>query len=307
MINPVSKLEKDSNSSNNGKFRVNVVGLIGKKQDVYNPTEDEDIEKPKRGRPKKTIESVNMTKSNKDQTFFDKYSKTNALLDQTIFEIDSLNSNIKRELDTVIKSKTLKKKYEYMSELAGTSSNLLSTKITAIRELNKSITDSTTLEIRMAKENKQEEETDDKRIMDMYNAFINTPIGSYTGPIAPSNIDMTMGNTGTTIMTTIDGQVQNEDLGYTQYMNNLTPEQRKIQLEGQNIKTCVVFDPDTGQRYFDNINFDTNEPVPGLPLPEAHFLDDLNINMNTGVARNTNLNLTYPVFIKRSGPSFEGF
>lgn len=306
MISPVSKIEKDSESSK-GTFKVNVIGLVGKKQDVYNPAADDEEQKPKRGRPRKTTESVNMTKAKKDEGYYEKYSKTNALLDQTIFEIDDLNSSIKKELKTVISSRTLKKKYEYMSELAGTSSNLLSTKITAIRELNKSITDSANLEIRMARETKQEEDTDDKRIMDMYNAFINTPVGSYTGPVAPSNIDMVMGNNGTTIMTTANGEFQTEDLGYNQYMNNLTPEQRKIQLEGQNIKTCVVFDPDTGQRYFDNINFDTNEPIPGLPLPEAHFLDDLNINMNTGVARNTNLNLTYPLFIKRSGPNFEGF
>lgn len=306
MINPVSKLEKDSESSD-GKFRVNVVGLVGKKQEVYNPTAEED-EKPKRGRPRKT-ESVNITKAKKDEGYYEKYSKTNALLDQTIFEIDDLNSSIKKELKTVITSKTLKKKYEYMSELAGTSSNLLSTKITAIRELNKSITDSANLEIRMARENKQEEETDDKRIMDMYNAFINTPIGAYAPPVGPSNIDMVMGNNGTPIMTTADSQPQSDDIGYMQYMNNLSPEERKIQMEAQNknVKTCVVFDPDTGSRYFDNIDFDTGQPVPGLPLPEPHFLDDLNINMNTGVARNTNLNLTYPIFVKRSGPSFEGF
>lgn len=302
MISPISKLDNDTN--NNGKVRVNVVGLVGKKQDVYNPTADEVDDKPKRGRPRKTTESVIMTK--KDEGYYEKYAKTNALLDQTIFEIDSLNSNIKKELSTVIKSKTLKKKYEYMSELAGTSSNLLSTKITAIRELNKSITDSTNLEIRMAKENKQAEETDDKRIMDMYNAFINTPIGSYAAPTGPSAVDMVLGNNGTPIMTTLNDV---DDIGYTQYMNSLSPEDKKIQMEtkNKNVKTCVVFDPDTGSRYFDNIDFDTGQSIPGLPLPESHFLDDLNINMNTGVARNTNLNLTYPIFIKRSGPNFDGF
>ena len=46
-----------------------------------------------------------------------------------------------------------------------------------------------------------------------------------------------------------------------------------------------------------NINLDTNQSVPGLPLPDAHFLDDLNINMNTGVARNSNLDLNYPLII----------
>ena len=211
-------------------------------------------------------------------------------------------------MKAIVASKTIKKKYEYVSELAGTSGSLLSTKVTAIRELNKSITDSVNLEIKMAKENKQAEETDDKRIMDMYNAFINTPIGSYAAPIAPSNIEMTLGNGGIPITpVTPTGEIQTDDLGFNQYMNNLSPEQRKIQLEKENIKTCVIFDPDTGQRYFDNINLDTNQPVPGLPLPEAQFLDSLNINMNTGVARDTNLNLTYPVVLKHSGGNFAGF
>lgn len=304
MISPVSKLEPEDNSSG---IKINIAGLVGNKSVSYNPSiETEESTVPKRGRPKKS-ESVTMTKSPKSETYYDKYSKTNALLDQTIFEIDELNNGLKRELKTVIASKTLKKKYEYMSELASTSGSLLGTKVTAIRELNKSITDSANLEIKMSKENKAAEETDDKRIMDMYNAFISTPIGSYTAPVAPTNIDLVMGNNGTTILPTMEGQVQTDDLGFNQYMNNLTPEQRKIHLESQNIKTVVVFDPDTGNRYFDNINFDTNEPVPGLPLPDAHFLDDLNINMNTGVARNTNLNLSYPIFVKRSGPNFDGF
>ena len=307
MVNAASRIDDDKKSSG---LKINVMGLVGNssKEEVYNPKASVDEESTsKRGRPRKT-EPINMTKNKKNSdSYYDRYSKTNALLDQTIYEIDDLNSTVKKELKAVSVSKTLKKKYEYMSELASTSGSLLSTKVTAIRELNKSITDSATLEIRMAKENKEAEETDDKRIMDMYNAFINTPIGSYAAPAAPSAVDMVMGNTGTTIVPNVNGEFQTDDLGYNQYINNLSPEQRKIQLEGQNIKLCVVFDPDTGNRYFDNINMDTNESVPGLPLPEAHFLDDLNINMNTGVARNTNLNLTYPVVCKRTGMDFTGF
>lgn len=302
MISPVARLEEESTS----KCKINISGLVGKKQAAYDPTPVE-TEPAKKSRPRKT-ESVNMTKSKKDESYYDRYSKTNALLDQTIYEIDDLNNAVKHELKAITASKTIKKKYEYISELAGTSGGLLSTKVTAIRELNKSITDAANLEIKMARENKEAEETDDKRIMDMYNAFINTPIGSYAAPTAPSNIDMVLGNNGISITPmTPTGDIQTDDLGFNQYMNNLSPEQRKIQLEGQNIKVCVIFDPETGHRYFDNINMDTNEPVPGLPIPEAHFLDELNINMNTGVARDSNLNITYPVVLKHSAPSFAGF
>lgn len=301
MISPVSKIEDTSSN----RCIIDISKLVGNKQDVYKP----DVKTEETGKKTKSRKStsVNMTKKD-NNSYYDKYSKTNALLDQTIYEIDDLNAAVKNELKLVTASKTLKKKYEYISELAGTSGSLLSTKVTAIRELNKSITDSVNLEIKMAKENKQAEETDDKRIMDMYNAFINTPIGTYSGPVGPNNIEMTLGNNGTPIipMTTV-GDVQTDDLGYNQFMNNLTPEQRKIQLEKENIKTVVVFDPDTGQRYFDNFNLDTNQPVQGLPLPEAQFLDSLNINMKTGVARDTNLNLTYPIVVKSSSPNFSGF
>lgn len=305
MISPVARLDDVTITK---KCKVNVSGLVGNKRSIYDPQPEESTTSTteKKSRSRKT-EHVNMTKANKND-YYDRYSKTNALLDQTIFEIDDLNAAVKNELKSITASKTLKKKYEYISELAGTSGSLLSTKVTAIRELNKSITDSANLEIKMARENKEAEETDDKRIMDMYNAFINTPVGAYTGPIAPTNIEMTLGNGGIPITPmTPTGDVQTDDLGFNQYMNNLSPEERKIQLEGQNIKTVVVFDPETGQRYFDNFNLDTNQPVPGLPLPEPQFLDELNINMNTGVARNTNLNITYPVIAKHSSPSFAGF
>lgn len=306
MINPVKRLDQED--TNNSTCRINIAGLVGVKRETYNPMADEDSSTTTSKKTRRKTESINMTKNKKDESYYDKYSKTNALLDQTIYEIDDLNAAVKNELKAIVASKTIKKKYEYVSELAGTSGSLLSTKVTAIRELNKSITDSVNLEIKMAKENKEREETDDKRIMDMYNAFINTPIGSYAAPVAPSNIDMVLGNGGIAINpTTPTGDVQTDDLGFNQYMNNLSPEERKIQLEGQNVKTCVVFDPDTGSRYFDNINLDTNEPVPGLPLPEAHFLDEVNINPRTGVARDSNLNITYPLVIKHSGPNFSGF
>lgn len=299
MISPVSRLEEPSTEN---KCKINISGLVGKKHEPYNPEPVEE-ESTKKTKTRKST-SVNMTKAKKDESYYDRYSKTNALLDQTIYEIDSLNNTVKGELKAIAASKTIKKKYEYISELAGTSGSLLSTKVTAIRELNKSITDSANLEIKFNKENKQAEETDDKRIMDMYNAFINTPIGSYAAPVAPSNVDMVLGNSGVPIMTTTNAT---DDAGYDNYINNLSPEQKKIQMEGQNVKTCVVFDPETGARYFDNVNLDTNESVPGLPLPDARFLDEININQKTGVARDSNLNITYPLVLKRTAPSFAGF
>lgn len=305
MIKPISRIKEEESSSSG--ISINIAKLVGQKSEAYNPNDGIPVDVSEK--PKRRSGSTNMTKPKKDDSnpYYDKYKETNALLNQTIYEIDELNSGLKNELRAVMTSKTLKKKYDYMSVLAGTSSNLLSTKITAIRELNKSITDSTSLEIRMAKEMKQDEESDDKKIMDMYNAFINTPIGSYSGPIAPTNVDLMLGGNGTTILPTIDGQVQSDDIGYNQYINSLTPEQKRIHMEGKNVQTVVVFDPETGHRYFDNMDMDTGQSVPGLPVPEPQFLDNLNINQKTGVASDSNLNLKYTLVVKRSAPSFENY
>ena len=242
---------------------------------------------------------------NQSDSYADSYAETNMMLKGTIGQIDILNRDLSDQLNLIKSSKTLKKKYEYISELANTSSSLLSTKITAIRELNNATTNSHKLDLQRMKELKltKEDQNDDKRIMDMYNAFINTPVGTYNPIFAPTPIEA---NTAGGLDGIVRVDMGNDDAGFNNYMNNMSPEQRAMLTEKQNIKTCVVFDPDTGARYFDNINMDTGESVPGLPIPSQNILDECNININTGIARNSNLSLNYPLKIVRSGPDLSG-
>ncbi len=243
---------------------------------------------------------------NQSDSYADSYAETNMMLKGTIGQIDILNRDLSDQLNLIKSSKTLKKKYEYISELANTSSSLLSTKITAIRELNNATTNSHKLDLQRMKELKltKEDQNDDKRIMDMYNAFINTPVGTYNPIFAPTPIEA---NTAGGLDGIVRVDMGNDDAGFNNYMNNMSPEQRAMLTEKQNIKTCVVFDPDTGARYFDNINMDTGESVPGLPIPSQNILDECNININTGIARNSNLSLNYPLKIVRSGPDLSGY
>lgn len=268
-------------------------------------------ETKRRGRPRKKKmadgNEIYSVDSSSESSYADSYSETNMMLKGTIGQIDMLNRDLTDQLNLIKGSKTLKKKYEYISELASTSSSLLSTKITAIRELNNATTNCHKLDLQRIKELKigQEEQNDDKRIMDMYNAFINTPVGSYAPSLGPTAIEMTVAGGMDNIMR-VD-MANTGDPGFDNYLNNMTPEQRAMLNEGKNIKTCVVFDPDTGARHFDNIDMDTMQSVPGLPIPSQNILDECNINMNTGIARNSNLSLNYPLVVRSSGANLDGY
>ena len=75
---------------------------------------------------------------------------------------------------------------------------------------------------------------------------------------------------------------------------NLTPEQNAmIQGTNPNIETVVVYDQSSHNRWFENINTLTGEPVPNLPVPNDFVLNGTNIDIRHGIARNASLNQTY--------------
>lgn len=296
----VIKRTSESNSSSKEYYSVDVMNYNG--PDIVEPENVAPVveTKPKRGRPARKEPMYEV--KNKDSEVSDyeeSYYETNALLKGTIGQIDMLNNDIAQELKVIKQSKTLKKKYDYISELTSTSSNLLGQKISAVRELNNSINSIHNLELKRMKELKLNEDDgdDDRKMMDMYNAFINTPIGiNQPQMFAPSAIDVTMQNNSSINMIT----AQDDDPGYNNYINNLTPQQKKMYNDKTNIKVCVIYDPDTGFREFKNINMDTMQEVPGLELPSPTFLEDTQINLKTGIARNANLNLNYPLIVQPS-------
>ena len=153
----------------------------------------------------------------KNTPYHESYTETNNMLKSVIMQSDIMTNEISKDLSDIRSSKTLKKKYDYISMLASTSSTLLGTKVTAIRELNKSITDSHNLDLKRAKELKLvNEQDDDNRIMDMYNAFISTPMGINAANFIPQSQEMNYVPSGS-----ID--TSSSDAGYVNYLNNLTP------------------------------------------------------------------------------------
>lgn len=271
-------------------------------------TTSEDI-KPgkKRGRPKKSETVENNTNEHTNGTlalhqsnepYLDTYNQTNIMVQNTISEVDGLNNMIKTELQSIQNSKTLKRKYDYISQLAGTSSTLIGTKLSAIKELNKVITDSHNLELKRIKDlklNTNTEVDDNKYIMDMYNAFINTPVGTGSPMNIPSITELTMLNG-------VDGvnrtQITNTANSFESYMSNITPSQNMMLLEqNQDIKTVVVYDASTGNRWFDVMNITTGESIANVEKPDAMFLEDTTLDTRNGIARNVNLDTTYPLIV----------
>jgi len=274
-----------------------------------NRTEDNvggEMPTPKRGRPKKKLdngdtivladEETNLPKYQSTEPYADSYKDTTMMLRHTVAQIDMLNNDIKSELDTIKGSKTLKNKYGYMSELTSTSSTLLGTKISAIREMNKVITDSHNLDMKRIKEMKMtgDEQDDDKRMMDMYSAFISTPIGAYN-PLGPNIVDITLPGAANMIRSDI---APSGDMGYDNYMRNMTPEQNRMRLErNNNVQTVVMYDQQTGNRWFDVIDMNTRESIPNVTRPGDFILEGVTINVNAGTARNSNIDTTYPLVV----------
>lgn len=270
--------------------------------------------KPRRGRPKGSTNKKKLSDGNEiiladessesydntlpmyqsNTSYIESYGETNNLLRTSIGQIDQLQSELKGELDNVRASKTLKRKYDYISTLSSTASALISTKVSVIKEMNKVITDSHTLDLKRMKDLKVTENQvdDDKRIMDMYQAFITTPVGN--GPaLGPSMNDITL-------MTGVNNMVR-ADLGqdsYDTYSQNVSATQNMMRLEqNPDIKTVVVYDASTGRRWFDVMNVRTGDSVPNVNKPDAMFLEDTTIDVRNQIARNTNLDITYPLIV----------
>lgn len=272
-----------------------------------------DPPKRKRGRPKKSEQekaesqssdtsannnNQNMLLCQSNDPYENSYGETNFLLRQTIGQINSLSKDVQDEIDNIRKSKTIKSKYKYISDLCATAGTLIGTKISAIREMNSSTTKCHELEIKRLKDVKaaQSQQDDDKYIADLYSAYVNTPIGMGPSPIVRqynatntiTNQDVMM--SGTTI--------NMDDSGYENYMSNLSPEQNRMILDGNpNIKTIVVYDQVTGDKYFDVIDTTTGTSVPNYPRPDRLILDDTVIDFSNGIASNTNIGQNWEVMV----------
>ena len=49
------------------------------------------------------------------------------------------------------------------------------------------------------------------------------------------------------------------------------------------------------------MNIKTGEQIDNMSLPDPFLLEDMNINFQTGIARNSNLNMNFPLAVNENG------
>ena len=236
-----------------------------------------------------------------DMPYMTAYQETNNQLDDSINQLNMLGNELMSEFVTVKNSKTLKNKYNYMNDMTSTLTNIISTKIGAIKEKNKTINDVNNLELKRMQQLKttMNEDDDNTKIMNMYDAFINTPIGVGGGRdiLGPSIRDLTVSGS-------LSPDMNRMSIGTDQQMweQSLSPAENRMVLNAKGvIDTVVMYDEVTGNRWFEVIDKTTGQPVPNVEKPDNTYIYELDINTRGGYAKDINRNTTYPLIIVNGG------
>lgn len=240
-------------------------------------------------------------KSKRELTFMEsnepydkKYQETTNILRSAIIQLDSAMTDLQSDIQQVRLSKTMRGKWQYLPNMQKSLSDMIANKISAARELNNTISKCNDFEIKRFKEvraaNIASDQDDDQRVMEMYKAFVSTPVSQNPFP-----------NVSQMAVSAAPQQVQaigSVDDGFTNYMNNMSSAQRTMHVESDpNIQQVVVYNQETGARYFDVINMTTGESVPGVEKHDSMFLEDTTIDLKNRIARNVNIGETYPLII----------
>ena len=246
--------------------------------------------------PANAPENNNLNFLQSDISYMTAYQETNEQLDSAIKELNMLGSEVMGELVKVKSSKTLKNKYNYINDMTATVTNIISTKIGAIKEKNKTINDVNNMELRRMKELKIDpsQEDDNARIANLYDAFVNTPIGTYGGQniLGPSLADMTLMGGAPDMNRMAIGNDQ------AQWEQGLNPAENRMLLEAKGLVETVVFsDQTSGNRWFAIVDKNTKQPVPKVEKPDDSYIWELDINVNGGFAKDANRNVIYPLIV----------
>jgi len=257
-------------------------------------------------------------KKSEENQFESGYTTTAKMLFEAVAQTNSLYMNIDEELKSFKNNRAYggRNRMSHMSEFMNTQATLVNTKINAIRELNSirnKINDLTLKKMQIDKGTI--DENSDKAVMDAYYAMINSSsygLPQFNSPLLPASINtgVNMSGTSVTSQSIIDNTPMvtsstpaattmiPSDPSFEEYKNNMTPIQRKMILDKDpNIKTAVVYNQSTGDKYFDIINVQTGQSVPGVQRPADFLLDTMRIDAANGIAVNSNINKSYPLVI----------
>ena len=223
------------------------------------------------------------------------YQETNKQLDESINQLNILGGELMGELQAVRASKTLRNKYNYINDMTETCTSIISAKLAAIKEKNKTINDINHLELTRLKELKTQAnaEDDNTRIANMYDAFINTPMNVGKGVLAPAMQDMML--VDSTIPQAMIGSTASDQAIWEQ---TLDPAQNRMVLEAKGvIETIVVYDNASGNRWFEVVDKATRQPVPNVEKPDDSYIYDIDINIRGGFAKDSMRNKVYPLVV----------
>ena len=197
-----------------------------------------------------------------------------------------------------------------MSNLMNTQVSLINTRITAIRELNSirnKINDLVMKHDQVMKDSG--DENSDYMIMKAYQGLLNAnqlKMPQFVSPLHPTTINtgynlvgqqVPSSNIGSSPIITDDGSGVNMAMNPTS-VQGMTPIQQQMVLEkNPSIKTVVVYNQSTGNKYFDVIDVTSGRSIPNVPRPGNFLLDDMRIDARSGLATNSNANMSYPLVV----------
>ena len=301
----------ESNSSTNVDIKsMDFSSLIDGDNNSISRTEIQDVpteEKKKRGRPKKEIPAgaiavpstreLGLMESN--VPIINSYKENQEQLKSTVNAIDMMTVQIEQDIQAVRAARTLKKKYDYICELSSVAGSLMSNRISAIKEINNTITNAHRLEMERNKQMKASEvaQDDDKMLMDMYRAYVNTPIGTIPNmpTIAVNQAALNAHTLGVPITAPNTVMTDNSE-GFNAFINTPSPELAAVRMEqNPNIKVVVVYNQETHEKFFDAQDLSTGQSIAGIPLPDPSLLDGVIPDIRNGIAKNINAGLTYPL------------
>ena len=232
------------------------------------------------------------------------YMETTAMLHGTLNQIDAVSNELMGEFEMVRANRAMKNKYGVLNGLSENIGALISNKIAAIKEINNSISKSNDLDYKRYRDNKDalNNQNDDKYISDLYTSFLNNNNANIPTNIPTMNSSI-YGSSGI-VRADIGGSQNLGNMQYTNYIANITPEERLMLLEGNNnIRQAMVYDPSTGNRafqYFDFSNPANPIPQPGLPCYSDTLLDEFTIDLANRKAKSINLKETMDLVIANS-------
>lgn len=301
----------ESNSSTNVDIKsMDFSSLIDGDNNSISRTEIQDVpveEKKKRGRPKKEIPAgtiavpstreLGLMESN--VPIINSYKENQEQLKNTVNAIDMMAVQIEQDIQSVRAARTLKRKYDYICELSSVAGSLMSNRISAIREINNTITNAHRLEMERNKQMKASEvaQDDDKMLMDMYRAYVNTPMGTIPNmpTIAVNQAALNTPTLGVPITAPNTVMTDNSE-GFNAFINTPSPELAAVRMEqNPNIKVVVVYNQETHEKFFDAQDLATGQSIAGIPLPDPSLLDGVIPDIRNGIAKNINAGLTYPL------------